>query len=102
MQYEKHWKTLKTCIAVNPIINLQLGRFQNHPFLAKLGIVYILSGHSRGAQEQPVDQGGSVFLGPLPKEIVQDLSADHANVLIILGNEQNLGVGRCETSPEIE
>mmetsp|Transcript_101267 Transcript_101267/g.123986 ORF Transcript_101267/g.123986 Transcript_101267/m.123986 type:complete len:332 (-) Transcript_101267:164-1159(-) len=50
-------------------------------------------GHSH---EQPIDQGGSILLGPLPQEVIQHLTPDHADVFIILQGLANLNllVGR--------
>mmetsp|Transcript_101268 Transcript_101268/g.123990 ORF Transcript_101268/g.123990 Transcript_101268/m.123990 type:complete len:327 (-) Transcript_101268:164-1144(-) len=46
--------------------------------------------------EKSIDQGGSILLGPLPQEVIQHLTPDHADVFIILQGLANLNllVGR--------
>ena len=34
--------------------------------------------------KQAINQGCPILLGPLTQEVVQDLTTDHANVLVIL------------------
>eukprot|EP00438_Fugacium_kawagutii_P034674 Skav219061 [mRNA] locus=scaffold1033:55391:57142:- [translate_table: standard] len=54
--------------------------------------LFFWEGHSH---EKSVDQGGSVLLGSLPQKVIQHLSTNHANVLVILQSlaDLNLLVG---------